>query len=251
MRNYNFDKKFTDGFVITESGGGSTIVESNVLTVRGKETQAAARRLYVPLRGGSVVEVECSVKVIKGSGRLSIDTLEQTTTALGNYTETSSNEWTRIKTTLVIPLGIGINAVSIVFGKWGSQNEETEIQYRDPEIRIMNGFGQEGVVAKGLILCNKGEFSLRDTYAGFGVTDISLDSTKTILTVKLDGHLIKSGFYKSLPTIMVSGTSDNVLIPNAGGYDGEANSFKVRFSNGTKFVDISGEILYFFFKVTV
>lgn len=251
MIDVSFDKNFTQGWVNNESGSGITSVSGGILKAIGTGNSPASRSLRIPVKKGSVVEVEVTVRVNKGEARLAIDGFTLSAATNVNYSFTKSKEWTRIKTSVVVPYSSTYDTISVVVGKWGAQNYDVDVEYRDLAVRISNGYGQPQVIAQGLIYSELGSASIRDSYRSFGINRIELIDGGMTLELFVDATLPNNVSFKTNPLIQCTGTMDNFLIPLAGGWSLTNNSFKVKLTDGTKFIPFSDKKLYFFYSVTI
>ncbi|MFP3415005.1 hypothetical protein SB773_26110 [Bacillus sp. SIMBA_074] len=243
------DQNFKYGFNDRVSGTGTVTVNNNILKCTGASGDPAVKEFYFPFRDGMLVEVEVTVRALQGEVRLGIDTTADGGTTFTNLdsTRTTSKEWTRMKLSVLIPYGSGVNSGTVVLGKWGSQNQTVDIEYRNLKISVSEMYGSPVTLAQGLVRLSNGTVDLSPNFKSFGISSLTLSGTD--VKVSLDSNILpKVG---ANPIIQVTGTPDFLSIPLAGSFNTGDDSFTIKWTNGTAYQNMSSAIAYVFVSVSI
>lgn len=248
LHSNNFDIDFVDD----KLKNGNLSVTNGILKASGTSNgDRAIKSFYYFNKGYSKVKVSVMTRVVTGEASIAVDGIASTT----NYdnpvnigiNESNSKSWTKLQLEVIVPQGYHI--IRITIGRFAGQNEPSEAYFKDPKIEIENDLtGSPTILAQGLIRMQNGVASIRPATRAFGFENIMYDATEKRVVVFTQSKIPNStqGAY---PTIHVTGTDDNFIIPLAGGFIGDR--FTIKFTDGTQFVDISNMTLYFFVSVII
>lgn len=231
------DPNFSGGFNNREGGNGSVSVSNGVLNCKGSGGDSAMKDFFFPMVGGANITLIVEARSNQGEARIAVDYVNTTTGTQSNlgYDYTTSTEWNLLKIDIVIPFGLDTHTGCLVFGKFGSQNQVVDVEFRNPECYITNAFGSPMTIAQGLVSIINGTISINSNFKSYGIKSLELnaDNFKLILEHKY----INRPSHR--PLIQVTGTSNQPYIPVAGQFNTTDNSFTIKFSNGSGFQTIN------------
>lgn len=248
MTRIAIDPNFTGGFNNRVGGTGAVSVSGGVLKCTGTSGDSAMKDYFFPITGGTTVTIIVEARSLQGEARVALDYVNTTSGAQLNfgYDYTTSTEWNLLKLDIVVPFGLDTKTGCLVLGKFGSQNQTVDVEFRNPELYIKNSFGSPLTIAQGLISIINGTVSVNQNFKSYGIKSLELDADN--VKVFLDHDYINKPSHR--PLIQVTGTSDQPFIPVAGQFNTTDDSFTVKFSNGTGFQTIN-TLPYLYFSLLV
>jgi len=240
---------FTQGWNEVVAGNGIVSITDNIFTSKGTEDDEAKRNYWLPIKPGQIIEVECFAKSNNGNeGRVAVDLCDYDGSfSLANYISFDSQEWQLYKLKVVVPYNTTYIYARAVFGKWASTHWDWDVSYHSPIIKVSEGYGTPVLIAYGLIRLINGAVDIHPTFRSFGIESVEFNGTDTVMI-----YLKNNLWHSNRPIVHVTGTSEctNSRIPVAGDVaNNDPNSIKIKWSDGTQFVDVSSGNYYAFLSV--
>lgn len=248
MTRLAIDPNFSGGFSTRVGGNGSATVTNGVLSCKGSGGDSAMKDFFFPITGGANITLMVEARSRQGEARIAIDYVNSTTGVQSNlgYDYTTSTEWNLLKIDIVIPFGVDTHTGCLVFGKFGSQNQTVDVEFRNPECYIENAFGSPLTIAQGLISIINGSITVNPNFKSYGIKSLELNADNVKLL--LDHRYINRTSHR--PLIQVTGTSDQPYVPVAGQFSTTDSSFIIKFTNGSGFQTINN-LPFLYFSVLV
>lgn len=237
MTRIAIDPNFTGGFNNRVGGTGAVSVTNSVLKCTGSGGDSAMKDYFFPITGGTNITIMIEARSIQGEARVALDYVNTSSGTQLNfgYDYTTSNEWSILKIDIVVPFGLDTKTGCLVLGKFGSQNQTVDVEFRNPELYIENSFGSPLTIAQGLIGITGGVPSVNSNFKSYGIKGFEVGTYH--VKIFLEHDYLNRPSHR--PLIQVSGTSDNPLVPLIGQFDSSDDSLTVKFSNGTSFISIA------------
>lgn len=250
MDNLIVNQDFVSGWLDQITGDGAMTVTNNVLRCTGTSGNSAYKQYWFPIKPGQIIEVEVFAKnqgATSAAISLDITNVDQANRITIDYVNIVGNEWKKYKLKVVVPFNNNSSHARLVLGKWASQTGNYDASFQSVTIKVQNQFGGVPMVlARGLVRVLSGVPTVAPNYPSFGISSIAIDANKTALNVSLNKPLLSS----MKPLVFVSGTADSKFVPVAGNVDSTLNLFKISWTDGTTFLDLTtATTLYAFIKV--
>lgn len=255
MMNLVVDKNFTSGWKERATGDGTTSVSNGVLTTIGTGSATAVRDFYFPVKKGQRIKISVWAKD-NGSlarPRISFDTIQTLGDfdIIDNIEVDQTSEWRLYEMEMTIPYDNDHPYGRLVLGKWSSE-PDTNCSYKSPTIEVSGGYGVSQTYGLCLIeLETTGVVHVHPDFKSIGIDSMSFNGTYLDVWVDLPLHTEPSSDLLNFPCAFVSGTGDNSLIPLAGNVipDNGKTRVRIKWTNGTSIVNVTGLHLFLFLRL--